>query len=198
MAPAPERKWKTVELGIALLALLVSGITIYRSEFRGPHTRLSFGPLAEFLGPSIIGLNCSFSNDGPATDIITYMTAQVEGTNPLLRPIWISVSDFRWTIEKGLQEHYTKQQDFSSFSTIVVPGKNHENRTVWFRSDDRGFKFDSRDYRLVVRAYGTDPSDLRAEAAVAVPISAASLKLLMASDGEEVSIPVEPWIGLFK
>ena len=194
----PERVWKPWELLIAVVALVVSGFTLYRSELRGPDTRLTFGPLVYFLGTRIIGVNCSFTNDSPATDTLTYITAEIESPHEILKPLWLSVEGYRWTIEKGLQEHYTKQAEFSNFTPIVIQGKNRENHTLWFRSENRAFKFDSRDYRITLTAFGNGPEDRRTQATLVVPVSTDYLKLLQADDSQQVSIPIEPWVEMVK
>lgn len=184
-----------VNASVAGLALLLSLFNTYRAEFRGAETRLSIGPLAQLVGTHIIGITCSFSNDGVASDAINYVSAEEPSLHQIFSPMWISVTFPQWKLKANREEQYTQDAQFSDFSPIVLQPKAKEIRVIWFRGSE---DFGVRDYVLKVKAFGASPSDIRAESSVDLTFTDEDIDRVKKHPDQEVNVPVKTWRGIIK
>jgi len=179
---------------IASLALGLSIFNAWDAHWRGPDTRISFGPYAYFIGADIIGINCSFWNEGSEQDTVSFMTAEIKGENETLRSIWSTVTAHQWVLQEQRKEKSTHETEFTDFTPVVVPSKGRDSRVVWFTSDTK-YKFQAREYQIAVRGYGSDLHQIRTETSLTIVLSEDQKKRIEESPDLEVAVRLKPWIG---
>jgi len=179
---------------IAGVALGLSAFNTWESHGRGAETRISFGPYAYFIGPDIIGINCLFLNEGSRQDTVSFMTAEIKGENETLRSIWATVTAHQWILQEQRKEKPSHETEFTDFTPVVVPSKGRDSRVVWFTSDTK-YKFQAREYQIVVRGYGSDLHQIRTEETFTILLSEGQKKRIEESPDLEVAVRLKSWIG---
>jgi hypothetical protein len=180
-------------IAIGVFGAILSTGNAYYNFFRGPDTKLSFSPSIYFIGSDLIGIGCTFSNRGSRQDTINFMTAEVEGESKTLRPVFVAVGTHQWLLQKDRKEKETREPEFTNFTAISIAAGGSDSRVVWFTSDDT-YRFEARDYKLIIKGYGSDLQDVRTQSSLEFSISKDGKANLDAERDIEISMRNKAWI----
>jgi len=117
---------------ISVLALALSGYSLWDSSLRGPDLKVFVPPVIQYSAPynnsnfEVIAVPVTFVNDGGRTG--TVLSLQLESTNPKTKETKrFYAADFgHWTMEK------TKAGGYEPFAPISLAGKASRTETVLF------------------------------------------------------------------
>jgi len=130
----PGTKVDWIALVVAVIALVLSGVSFYYSEFRSPDISVAVGhdvliTKTTGLGPKI-GVICSFVNEGARQTIITNATLDIDSPSVTLPLAMVAESFGGWEESGG--EFKPSATKYNLPAPIPVKGHDKAAAIFWF------------------------------------------------------------------
>lgn len=120
---------------VSLVALLLSGYSVYESSFRAAEIHAFIGPNLNYAAPSnnnfeVFGIPITITNSGGRSGTVLAMRLTV--TNPRTKAVkrFFSADVGTWVIEEARTSHH------QGYAPVVVPGKASASEEVLFYTVD--------------------------------------------------------------
>ena len=142
--------WLTI--GIAGVALLVSGATLYDQFLKGPALS-AYRPNLVYLTKSQVGIPAAFTNTGTAADVIVDGSLEIaqdaSGPPQTLKLRWVSPFEKQLTYENGKWTQSERQ--YSPFTAFPLKAGDADQKIFWFEPQSGVLNFQPGTYRACAR-----------------------------------------------
>lgn len=122
-----------ISLAISILALLVSGFTLYYQFLLGPVVR-AYRPNGVYLTKTQIGIPVAFTNTGTAAEVVTdgwlKLNSNDQGPDQSLKLRWVSPFEKRFSYENGQWKEEVRT--YSPFSHLLLKAGDTDEEVFWF------------------------------------------------------------------
>jgi hypothetical protein len=142
--------WLTI--GIAAVALLVSGVTLYDQFLKGPALSV-YRPNLVYLTKSQVGIPAAFTNAGTATGVIVdgslELAQDASGPRQTLKLRWVSPFEKQLTYESGKWTQSKKQ--YSPFTAFPLKAGDADEKIFWFEPQSGDLNLQPGTYHACAR-----------------------------------------------
>jgi hypothetical protein len=142
--------WLT--FGIAGLALLVSGVTLYDQFLKGP-VLSAYRPNLVYLTKSQIGIPAAFTNAGTASDVIVDGSLEIaqdaSGPPQTLKLRWVSPFEKQLTYENG--KWTQSEREYSPFTAFPLKAGDADEKIFWFQPQSGDINLQPGTYEACAR-----------------------------------------------